>query len=96
MRSAAMITVRFAGTEGAPARSVDHPQVADAAHRVCAVDHGPFVVVAAHGDGGDGVPEGGDLLIDGALEARVVVDLIAGHHLAFRRNPIVRQGRIRP
>jgi hypothetical protein len=48
------------------------------------------------GDGGDGVPEGGDLLIDGALEARVVVDLIAGHHLAFGRNPIFRQGRIRP
>jgi len=30
------------------------------------------------------VLEGGDLLIDGAFEARVVVDLIAGHHLAFR------------
>ena len=42
-----------------------------------AVDHGPLVVVAAHRDGGGGVLEGADLLIDGALEVRVVMDMIA-------------------
>jgi hypothetical protein len=35
--------------------------------------------VSAHRDGGGGVLEGGDLLIDGMLEVRVVLDLNAGH-----------------
>ena len=71
MCSATVITVRFVGTEGTPGRieaSITRrfltPRTASRA-----VDHSPFVVVAAHGDGGGGVLEGGDLPIDRALEA---------------------------